>query len=263
MKIIIIPDVHNRIDVVETILHKEKDFDRVILLGDMFDRKGDGITEIQEVARWVKWRVHDSRFTFLWGNHDIAYAFRNRTLPAGGYSSQKRAAIWEILNESDFREWKFFWMVQGFLLTHAGLHPNFLPPVWTEQDITTNNIKDFLWKESERCLVELNMDFGYHWFFLAGDARVRPPRGIETGGLLWCDARSEFIPVPKLSQVFGHTPQGTWPTIIYGDIGMGRISNESILKTTIENVGWNVALDCHSAFYAVLTDGFLNIKSSF
>lgn len=263
MKVLVIPDIHNKIELADAIIRLEGDADRCVFLGDIWDDFNDTPEIAYKVAEWVRSRIFDKRFVFLWGNHDVAYGFRNRCLMCSGYDLEKDLAIWKVLNNEHFARWKFYWFAQGFLLSHGGLHPNYLPPVWKESDINTPNLKQYLAQEEEKCRVKLDMDEGYHWFFLPGDARFIPKRGIEAGGLLWCDSREEFIPIPKLAQVFGHTPYKEWPVIIYGDTGLGRISGPEVTKISIEAKDcWNVSLDCRLKFYAVIQDGALRIKQS-
>lgn len=262
MKILIIADIHNKIGIADDIIQQEGDADKCIFLGDYWDAIGDTPNDARRVAEWVRSRIFDPRFVFLWGNHDVAYAFPNKNILCKGFTESKRKAIREVLNHEHFDQFKFFWMTQGFLLTHAGLHPNYMPPHWKTADITTANLKSYLSRESEKCLIELCMDNGKHWFFEVGDARCVPPRGIEAGGLLWCDAREEFVSVPKVSQVFGHTTFKEYPTVIFGDEhnnnrASGRIA--SLLEIhSAEH--WNVALDTALKCYAVINDGVLTIK---
>jgi len=262
MKVLVIPDVHNKVHLVEGIFKKETSADRAIFLGDIFDDYDDNPDIVKGVAKWVKRYLADSRVTFLWGNHDVSYAFPNGTTKFYGYTEQKFRAIREILSEDHFAQWKFFWACQGFLLTHAGLHPDFLPPFWREQDVTMDKVKKFLHVESEKCLREISDPQGYHWFFLIGDARCRFKRGAKAGGILWCDAREEFESVPNLSQVFGHTIR-KFPEIIFGDTNLGRICHPEVLKMTIgyEN-HCNVALDCHLKYYGIIEDGVLTLHET-
>jgi hypothetical protein len=263
MKILVIPDLHNMIKLADAIIAKEGDADKCIFLGDIWDQINDNPDDAYHVAEWVRSRIFDDRFIFLWGNHDITYGFRNQRIPCAGYSIEKDIAIWKVLNEECWRRWKFFWIAQGFLFTHGGLHPNYLPPHWKEKDITATNLKTWLSRESEKCLIELNMIQGEHWFFRAGEYRCPTNSGIEAGGILWCDAYHEFTPVPRLSQIFGHTPRHEWPLIIFGESGLGRINSCETTKIDIEAKDyWNVCLDCHSKFYGVVENGILRIKSS-
>jgi hypothetical protein len=261
MKILVIPDVHNKVDMVDRILDHEKDFDKVIFLGDLFDHFNDGPTEATLVANWIKSHINDERFIFLFGNHDIGYAFKNFHLPCSGYSVLKDIAIWKILNADDFAKWKFFWVAQGFLFTHAGLHPNYLPPLWKSKDVCAKSIKEFLLEESEKCLIQVHQKDGEHWFYRYGDARCYPPRGVKAGGILWCDASEEFEAIPNLSQIFGHTPCRTTPMIVGNGTGMGKIAISDLSTASYGCFNhMNFDLDCHLKYYGVVENNCFVIK---
>lgn len=259
-KILIVPDIHNKIELADAIINQEGDADKCIFLGDIWDDFNDTPAIAYKVAEWVKSRIFDDRFVFLWGNHDIAYGFRCPRLMCSGNTRSKEEAIWGVLGHEHFSRWRFYWLDKSFLLSHAGLHPNYLPPTWKESDVTLANLKQYLTGEEEKCKIAIQTD-GHHWFFAAGDARRRFPIGINEGGLLWCDARYEFCPVPNLSQVFGHTKMGQYPRI-FRDNGTS-VSDRVCLETEIkESFHWSVALDCQLAYYAVIENGVLRIKTS-
>jgi len=260
MKLLVIPDIHNKIELAEAIIQQEGDADKCIFLGDLFDNFGDNPDVAVRTAEWVRNRIFDDRFIFLWGNHDLAYASRTRFTKCSGWSMPKDCAIWRVLSKACFDRFKFFWIAQGFLFTHAGLHPNFLPPIWKPKDITTANLKKYLLQESEKCHIQLDIDTGQHWFYLPGDARFSPKRGVEAGGLVWCDARQEFEAIPNIAQVFGHTIL-EWPMLI--GHGLTRVSGEQLIQTDIAAKDhWNLALDCQLRFYAIVQHGMLLIKRS-
>lgn len=252
MKILIIPDIHHRIHIVDTILNTEKGYDKVIFLGDYFDRFHDSPDEAAEVARWLKPKLWDKNFVCLYGNHDVSYLYGQI---CGGWSYSKNQVIHSILKAQDFKRMKFFWMAQGWLFTHAGLHPDYLPTLWKDKDITMPNIKKFLNVESERCERQLEIG-GEHWFYRVGSSRG----GISPiGGILWCDVREEFEPVPRIPQIFGHTVQKPYPTFVAGELK--RMNSIEVLQGSISpKDGWSVDLDCHLAYYGVLEDGNLTIK---
>ena len=71
--------------------------------------------------------------------------------------------------------------------------------------------------------------------------------GIQRyGGIVWCDF-DEFVGIPGVKQVFGHTPQNipTWKN--YTENGL-----------TSENL----CVDTHNRDYVIYNDGKLEIKSS-
>jgi hypothetical protein len=257
MKMLVIPDIHNRIGVVDKILATEKGYDKVIFLGDYFDGFGDTPSRIREVAEWLKPKLWDDNFICLYGNHDISYFFGQI---CSGWSYPKNEVIHSVLAPTDFKRLNFFWQAQGWLFTHAGLHPMYLPPTWKESTVTTRNLKNYLMKETEDCLTRLQIG-GEHWFYRCGDSRRYQPLGIKAGGILWCDVREEFEPVPNIRQIFGHTPSSRYPILVAGNLK--RMSGLEVLTEAIApKNGWDVCLDCHLAYYGVLDDGALTIKPS-
>ena len=261
-KILIVPDIHNKIELADAIIKQESGFDRCIFLGDYWDSLRDTPEDARRTAEWVRSRIFDTRFTFLWGNHDLSYGFDNYSTWCSGFRVDKKSAIRQVLKKEDFNCFSFYIFVEGFLLSHAGLHPRFLPPIWRVKDISPDILEPFLKRETEKCLIELAMSESTHWFYQPGGARWRPRRDdIGAGGLLWCDALYEFCPVPNLSQVFGHTKMGQYPRI-FRDNGTS-VSDRVCLETEIkESFHWSVALDCQLAYYAVIENGVLRIKTS-
>jgi len=260
-KIIVISDIHNRIDKAQAIIDREEPFDKCIFLGDLFDSFNDGSNEALLTAYFIKSKLENSnKFLFLFGNHDISYCSRSYHTHFYGWNPKKSVAVASVLKQEHWDKWRFFWFVDGWFLSHAGLHETFLPPLWKDKDVTTSNIKDFLLKESEKCLQEIKHEEGNHWFLQYGDERCHPPRGL-IGGLLWLGANEEFKPIPGLSQIFGHTPSKDFPKIISGDILINRISSADCLSNVYRpNTGVNIALDTFLQHYAVITDGNLIIK---
>lgn len=259
MRTLIISDIHQRIKQIDSILNNET-FDRVVFLGDYFDDFNDTPQDSYRMALWLKKNLQDERFVFLFGNHDISYFSVNRNAQCSGYTDNKDIAIWEILDTNDFDKFKFFWMQDGWLCSHAGLVDSFLPPVWKSEDLTHENIKKYLLEQSELCLKSLHETRETHWFFQAGDARRWRPIGCK-GGILWCDFNQEFEPIKGLAQIFGHTPQNPYPVAVRGEIPLDVIKSEKILTSKFhQKDDWNIALDCHSRYYGVIQDGELEIK---
>ena len=265
MKTIVIPDVHQRIDLADAILAKEASFDKCIFLGDIWDSHDPKFHTRHHAflaAKWVAEKVFEDKYVFLFGNHDLGYAHRNPHLMITGYNLYHDVAIWEVLEHKHFARFKFFTFEQGFFLSHAGLHPSFLPPIWGDKDITEKNITEFLTHAERDCRKNYLESAGVHWFFLPGDARFNPKRGIPAGGLVWCDFTEEFEAIPNLSQIFGHTfLRGKPPVFMRGDTGLDRMSPDKVLSTQISASDcWNIALDTGMQYYAVIQDGKLEIR---
>lgn len=272
MRTLIFPDVHHRWELVEKVIARER-YDKIVFLGDYFDARGplDTLTDLRATATWLKGSLEDNRRIHLWGNHDILYGLDSWLTYIPCYSEDKDKVIWEVLNRTDFSKLKFFTEEQGWLLSHAGLHPHFLPPMWKENDVTLKNVTEFLTAESSQFSHRLMLNQS-HWFITIGSRRDHSAEGVNQGGLLWCDSR-EFQPIEGIPQIFGHTIQIDYPSIIDSKGNRINLSNEpkndgrintseGTERSLCQRDGWNVALDCNSRFYGIIEDGCLSIKPS-
>ena len=74
MRLCIIPDLHNRVEIAEKIIEKENNsVDQFNLLGDYFDNFFDGPEDVTKAANFLKLYCNDPKFKFLIGNHDLHY----------------------------------------------------------------------------------------------------------------------------------------------------------------------------------------------
>jgi len=123
MRTVIISDLHNRVDWIESTL-SILDFDKVVFLGDYFDDFDDTVADVKKVAKWLKQSLSKPNRIHLCGTHEIWYRFPNNPfLQASGNSTEKSKAINDILTEKDWNKIRLYYCEQNFLLTHAGLHP--------------------------------------------------------------------------------------------------------------------------------------------
>jgi len=194
--LLIIPDIHNKIDRAETII-KNAGADKVIFLGDYFDDFGDSHIDARKTAKWLKESLNKENRIHLWGNHDVCYAFPNNPYTrCTGFTESKNKAVQEELTEKEWSKLKFFHFEQGFLFTHAGLHSSYFPENNEDIDVFLNKESDYAFR-----LLKKNKS---HYFFRAGYSRGGQ---IPFGGIIWCDFLREFIPNDNAKQIFGHTPQ--------------------------------------------------------
>ena len=98
MKTLVVPDIHNKIDVVQKILDKESSVDEVIFLGDWFDDFNDNVNDVVEVAKFLNSIYTEENFKFVWGNHDLYYPpFRNFHLCSPDFLLTNRFALKQLL----------------------------------------------------------------------------------------------------------------------------------------------------------------------
>jgi hypothetical protein len=188
-RVLVIPDLHQHVDNGQHWLDTQE-YDRAVLLGDYFDDFDDCVEDASRMARWVKERLRDPRIICLLGNHDVEYRFpRNEALLCPGYSRAKAAAIRKILTESDWRKMKLVHVEAPWILSHAGFHPAFMEEPTPEKLV-------------ERCEVALAR---------AAKGVVDPIFSFAQGGVprfsgpAWL-AWENFVPIPGISQIVGHTP---------------------------------------------------------
>lgn len=267
-RILIIPDVHNRTEFVESII-KRVEHDEVIFLGDIFDDFGDDPYIISEVAKWFKWSVHQKNRTHLCGNHDVHYWFAdNRNTRCSGYEQFKSMAINDIVSKVDWEKLKFFTILgDKWLLSHGGVHPFWIN---TKEVDGAVSLKESLETDSILAKKKLYAKDG-HWFTAAGHARCSSAR--YAGGLLWCDWNKEFVPIKGLHQIVGHTPQHNpyWMILnsnnsfeklfVSANISDPNVKN-IVLDTDLKNDNsYNICIDSGpgSQYYAIYEDGKLTI----
>ena len=143
-KILIIPDIHNHFNQAETIIKKEKDSDLIIFLGDYFDDFNDTEHDIHEAAKWLHYSINQKNRIHLWGNHD-SYGYNNKLLICSGFQSWKYYVIKSYVTKEDWQKAHYFIILPGnWLLTHAGLHPSWLPNL----EVKTNE-EIFEWLKNE------------------------------------------------------------------------------------------------------------------
>jgi hypothetical protein len=197
MKTLIFPDLHEPpqsvFDRIETIIADES-ADRIVFLGDYFDRFHDTPRDAERTAKWLVKSLADPRRTHLIGNHDASYLWPVDSTYCPGFTWEKAAVIRKNLGPNAKDKFVFHTWVDGWLLTHAGLSENW---VTVPADLLPKWIK----KEEKAARRAFNQGKPY-WFTAVGFLRggMHP-----AGGILWCD-HLELVPIPKVRQIYGHTP---------------------------------------------------------
>ncbi len=124
-RILVIPDLHNRIQWVEPfLLSLEGRYDTILFLGDYFDSTNDTVEDAQASALWLKKSLTLSNRLHLCGNHDIAYRFPQYGV--SGFTYKKYKAINEILSEEDWLRLSFVETIDGVFYSHGGIDASLL-----------------------------------------------------------------------------------------------------------------------------------------
>jgi len=223
MKTLVWSDVHNRVNRLKTVLSNlGDDFDNRVFLGDWFDQYGDSVGDARMTAFYLKELLQDPKNFFCEGNHDTPYRFGNDASYCPGWTKEKHAGVKEILGYNDWQKFQLCHYINGFLLSHAGVHERvFQHPI---RGITVEGIKEDCQKavDALRCNT-------IHPVYADGMSNGgRAPVGGITW-LRWWD----FHPIPDLNQIVGHTIC-TQPEISYARRKVSKHNGQE--KTTIENV---------------------------
>lgn len=183
MKTLIIPDVHERIEVLKKLEPSMEEADRVVFLGDFWDTFSKD-KQAETVAKWLKPRLYDSKYTALWGNHDAHYAFKHPMFRCSGYSTITQAILDAEFTAKDWRRFKPFTRVSKFLVSHAGFRP--------ETKSLMNDARE---------AISLAFSGEFHPFWMPGWTAGGPAKFGGPTWLRWWELEDIGHP-----QIVGHTP---------------------------------------------------------
>lgn len=216
---IIVPDVHELILKLKKILSRYRDrVQWVIFLGDFFDTfQNNGRPTIETIvtAEWLAENVHNPKYKFTWGNHDLHYAFPFDPVICSGWNEDKLKIIQKHLNDNDhWKKFKLLHWIKGkapkgsedqtgnlivepkkWMVSHAGIHPSLLHPMlgFDEQSLEAY-ADEAMWK-LRYCQTITS-------FIAHGRGRGGP---ALVGGVDWLDWETEFFPINGLNQIVGHS----------------------------------------------------------
>lgn len=199
MKVLSIQDIHEKTALAQAIID-HVDHDKLVLTGDYFDERGFPASTSSVTATWLKEKLHDPSVVALIGNHDSPYIFSNPQALCftwnNGYSAERDRLINAVLTPEDKAKLRgSFFLDDRILFTHAG----FSRSTWIELgEISMSDLEDH-WKRDS-----VNI--------MTGRAGILHGVTHERGGhdrvpgITWCDL-GEFVPIPGIVQIFGHTRQ--------------------------------------------------------
>lgn len=240
-KILIFSDVHQDIAKVRRIVDAER-ADINLCLGDWFDSYFyDENSHVAAAAEYLRDFVSRKNCYSLLANHCCSYLFPSIYTKCSGYEKRKFQIIMDVLGpRKDAVRNKLLWYiwVDGYLCTHAGLHPSFV-----KFHPAIESVEAFLEIETKRANEKIRKG-GDYWVYAAGLNRGGWQR---FGGLNWLDFNTEFEPLGDIKQIVGHTSDKR----IRAHHSYGGID---VIDAD------NLCIDCHLTEYLVITNGKLEIK---
>ncbi|MDN3505756.1 MAG: metallophosphoesterase [Simkaniaceae bacterium] len=256
VKTLVIADLHNKVHWVEECIEAEKP-DLVVFLGDYFDSFDETLESTIQTAEWLKQSLDKPKRVHLMGNHDMPYRYpSNSHLYCPGFTHEKSHLINDLLDhQSSWEKLKSFHFIDGWLLSHAGIHQKLLHPILgfdLEQ----------LRRDEEEAFLRCASGIGTPMF---GCGRSRGGSYL-CGGITWQDFDIDFVPMQEVNQIVGHTP--------HPQVCVKLLIDEEFVKCTWDEFlsldqyrgakSVNFGLDTHRKYYAVIEDGVVRaIKNQF
>lgn len=197
MKILIIPDVHERYwRMMDILAFYESEVDSVVFLGDYFDSFDEPFGNFMQMCSFLKENASNPKYTFLLGNHDVQY-FARENYFCSGYNPQKHEYIKKHLGFYFFLDnFSFIHREGKYVFSHAGVHESFFMPFISAEDQFVKMNADI-----KECLVR-----GIPCPLLDA-GRGRGGRN-SVGGVTWLDWNEEYEPLSvDFNQIVGHTRQ--------------------------------------------------------
>lgn len=204
---LIVPDIHEQIEKLQnTVLKRfESEVDNVVFLGDYMDTFKGLTDETKQTIHWLADNIDNPKYTFLWGNHDLHYAFPFDGVICSGFHPTKLRMFRETLTDNlHFKKIKLHTWVgtpgssedhnSEWLCSHAGVHPYTIHPVLGYD-------KSALVEIAENAMYKLRYTQQVDPFLAPGVSRGGYAR---VGGITWMDW-NELVPIEGLNQIVGHS----------------------------------------------------------
>lgn len=193
MKTIIIPDVHGR-TTWEKIIEQEKDFNKVIFVGDYFDsfdiNPYKQMNNFNKILDFYKSLPND--VTLLCGNHDFHYIDINGISKCSGWNETTNRLCSRILTDLfNSRVLKMTHVVDNYLISHAGVSKTFLK----NYDIELDDMNNLFFHKPKVFNFSYNNHFSANGY---GDNVWQSPIWIRPFSLRQ-DSVEDFV------QIVGHT----------------------------------------------------------
>jgi hypothetical protein len=254
---LIIPDIHHRIDLLDRFLKRNGDqYCERYFLGDFQDQFHDTPADAAKTAKYVKDLLEDPRNHICLGNHDMPYMFPwNSYMDCPGFERAKSVEVNKILSVDDWTKMRLAFSIDGWLISHAGIHASLFGQRAESFSLTHEDIL-------ASCVKALQRVCNNGWDTLLMPGSDRGFHGQQLGGITWLDWQ-KLQPIPGLKQIVGHTPSDTNVYMKYiterGNPKHCRIDKWGRIEAQDRAKSMNVCLDTNNQHFGVLEDGELYV----
>lgn len=233
-RILVIPDIHHKVDLADAIIKKEEgNYDKIIFGGDSFDNFDDTQMHTVKTAKWLKNSLTFENRIHLIGNHDLAYF--SPSFFCSGFTGQKLSAVKSVMNISDWRKMKFFCFEDGVAYSHAGVNECVMNPMDDTYSV------EYIEKQCQKAFNDAEIGKFNH---ILG-AGISRGGNQHIGGIIWGHWLADTFAIKDFPQICFHTPQ--------------RKPHQVYLPNKKNAVSWALNLDTHLHHYAIVTDGIPKI----
>lgn len=223
MKILVIPDIHHKIEVAQRIIDARKDeVDLILHLGDYHDNFGDTPEHARKTGEWMQQRL-DAGDVLLLGNHDLPYLYPHPFHKCSGYTDSKFIEFHKIWKPANTVRINFWVYEDDVLYSHAGFGESWYQALQPQQSGSQEQFYEALCKG--------------HWTHKALTS-ADPHRGGNSifPGFIWRDWGWGGI-------------QRDWPRNVKQIVGHSPSHSPRKYGSKV----W--CLDTHLQHYAIVTDG--------
>jgi hypothetical protein len=276
MKTLVLSDIHLRHTVAQSIIDSHPEVDNIIFTGDYFDNWNDTAEQNLEMAKWVKSKLDDSKYTLLVGNHDMAYLYHeNKHTECSGFTTLKKDIIRSVISDTDVEKFKFAHFAENIIFSHAGFDRYLFSYFHKLESLVRqkgniemlffgskmglmnyNSIKD--WVNDNHNDIILNLRRGkYLPLFGAGMNRGGPQ---EVGGIIWQDEANHLI-IRGVNQIFGHSIRQEPLFQFYNKDKTPMykaVQRENLIKEEWFKDGFSLCLDTNNRDYLIIENGWIN-----
>lgn len=199
MKTIILGDIHGR-PIWENIINQEKNFDRLIFVGDYFDSKQyTAAQQIDNFAKIIEYKnTHSEKeIVLLVGNHDLHYFPEIGNTGTSGYQPLAKYDIEEII-QANRKHLQVAYRWSRFLVSHAGISSEFMNITFGSGKWNNTTVVDDL----NTAFIKNPFLFKFFGTEPSGDDPEQTPLWIRTPSLVQSNIGS---PLAQYTQIFGHT----------------------------------------------------------
>lgn len=201
-KTLVVGDLHTKLPILERVIAKANDYDKIIFLGDYVDEWGTPATlSANLLARLIEFKkTNMDKVVLLLGNHCLS-EWQGGIFRCSGYSETTHEAVYTLYQDNE-ELFRIAYAQDGILFTHAGLTKSWCVDNKIDINLSAQEYADIL----NLAMTERH-ESQYKTLF-----KALATAGLERGGIhspspLWADESELRQNAVNIPQIVGHTPQ--------------------------------------------------------